>query len=122
MVITMNGGPVDWSSKLQKLCAQSSAEAEIYAAADSVKQALHVKLLSEECGIRQSELPMVLWEDNEACIRICHGLKGSNNAKHFQLRLRFLTEHVSMGTVQFSKTDTKEQLPTCSLERPCIVT
>jgi hypothetical protein len=53
---------------------------------------------------------MTLWEDNEACIRICHGLKGSNNAKHFQLRLRFLSEHVSMKTVQFAKIDTKEQL------------
>jgi hypothetical protein len=110
MVITMNGGPIDWSSKLQKLCAQSSAEAEIYAAADSVKQALHIKLLCEECNIRKPAIPMTLWEDNEACIRICHGLKGSNNAKHFQLRLRFLSEHVSMGTVQFSKIDTKEQL------------
>jgi hypothetical protein len=110
MVVIMNGGPIDWCSRLQKLCAQSSAEAEIYAAADCVKQALHIRLLCEESGLRAPDRPMTLWEDNEACIRIAHGLKGSNNAKHFQLRLRFLNEHVSLGNVQFSKIDTKDQL------------
>jgi hypothetical protein len=110
MVVMMNGGPIDWCSRLQKLCAQSSAEAEIYAAADSVKQALHIRLLCEESGLRSPDYPMTLWEDNEACIRIAHGLKRSNNAKHFQLRLRFLYEQVSMGNIEFSKIDTKDQL------------
>ena len=57
MVIMMNGGPIDWCSRLQKLCAQSSAEAEIYAVTDSVKQALHIRLLCEESGIRSPDIP-----------------------------------------------------------------
>ena len=35
-VVFMNGGPVIWSSKLMKLAATSSSEAEIIAAVESV--------------------------------------------------------------------------------------
>ena len=45
MVVMFNGGPIAWSSRLQKLCAQSTAESEIYAATDSVKEAKHIQLL-----------------------------------------------------------------------------
>jgi hypothetical protein len=121
MVITMNGGPIDWNSRLQKLCAQSSAEAEIYAVTDGVKQALHIRLLCEESGIRAPNIPMTVWEDNQACIQMGHMLKGSNNAKHFELRLRFLNEHVWSRNIEFSKIDTKDQLAdgfTKALARP----
>jgi hypothetical protein len=43
MIVMMNGGPISWSSRLQKLCAQSSAESEIYAVTDSAKEAIHIK-------------------------------------------------------------------------------
>jgi hypothetical protein len=121
MVIMMNGGPIDWNSRLQKLCAQSSAEAEIYAVTDGVKQALHIRLLCEESGIRAPDIPMTVWEDNQACIQMGHMLKGSNNAKHFELRLRFLNEHVWSRNIEFSKIDTKDQLAdgfTKALARP----
>ena len=86
MVVMMNGGPISWSSRLQKLCAQSSAESEIYAVTDSVKEAIHIKLLCEEAGIREPGIPLVIWEDNTACIHLGHGLRGSKSAKHFEVR------------------------------------
>jgi hypothetical protein len=110
MVTMMNGGPISWSSRLQKLCAQSSAESEIYAVTDSVKEAVHIKLLCEEAGIRQPGVPLTVWEDNTACVYLGHGLKSSKAAKHFEVRLRFLNEHVQNGTIEFAKIDTKDQL------------
>jgi hypothetical protein len=89
MVITLNGGPISWSSRLQKLAAQSTAEAEIYACTDSVKEAQHIKLLCEECGIRAPGLPLRVWEDNNAALQLAHSLKGSKAARHFAIRLRF---------------------------------
>ena len=56
-IVMMNGGPISWGSKLQKLCAQSSAESEIYSVTDSTKEALHLKLLCEESGIRRPGNP-----------------------------------------------------------------
>jgi hypothetical protein len=110
MIVMMNSGPITWCSRLQKLCAQSSAESEIYAVTDSVKEAIHLKLLCEECGIRRPGLPMTIWEDNNACIQLGHGIRGSKAAKHFELRLRFLNEHVHAKTIEFARINTKEQL------------
>jgi hypothetical protein len=77
MVVLMNGGPISWQSRLQKLCAQSTAESEIYAVVDAVKEAIHLRLLCEETGIRQPNQPMRVWEDNNACVHMGHGLRGS---------------------------------------------
>ncbi len=58
----MNGGPISWSSRLQKLCAQSSAEADIYAVTDSVKEAVHIRFICEEAGNREIGTQIVVWE------------------------------------------------------------
>ena len=110
MVVMMNGGPTSWSSRLQKLCAQSSAESEIYVVTDSVKEAIHIKLLCEEAGIREPGIPLVIWEDNTACIHLGHGLRGSKSAKHFEVRLRFLNEQIHGNVIELAKIDTKDQL------------
>jgi len=110
LVVMMNGGPIAWSSRLQKLCAQSSAEAEIIAVVDSVKEALHIKLLCEECEIRPPNIPLEIQEDNNACIHLAHNLRGSQQAKHYELRLRFLNEHVLENNIEFSRVDTTQQL------------
>jgi hypothetical protein len=110
MVVMFNGGPISWSSRLQKLCAQSTAESEIYAATDSVKEAKHIQLLCEECGIRAPGIPMLIWEDNNACLQLAHNLRGSKAARHFAIRLRFLNEAVHDKSVEFARVDTKLQL------------
>jgi hypothetical protein len=110
MVIMMNNGPVTWSSRLQKLCAQSSAEAEISAVVDSVKEALHIKLLCEDAGLRDSTIPLTVYEDNNACIQMGHSLRGSQKAKHYELRLRFLNEQIREKNIEFSRIGTTNQL------------
>jgi len=75
-----------------------------------VKEALHIKLLCEECCTREAGKPMTIWEDNNACIQLGHGLKGSKSAKHFETRLRFLNEHIIDKTIEFARIDTKDQL------------
>ena len=97
-------------NQLQKITAQSSAESEIYAVCEALKEAIHIKLLCEETGIRASNKPMAVYEDNSACIALGHSLKNSKSAKHFQVRLRFLQEHVRDKTIEFEKVNTKGQL------------
>ena len=110
MVTFMNGGPISWYSRLQRLVAQSSAESEVLAVIDSMKEALHIKTLAEEAGIRPRNIPIRIWEDNVACILLGDKLKHSRQTRHFAIRLRFMFEHVSDKTIQFSKIDTKDQL------------
>ena len=110
MITFMNGGPISWSSRLQKMVAQSSAESEVLAVVDSMKEALHLKLLAEECGIREPGKPVRVWEDNMAAILLGEKMKNSRQTKHFAIRLRFMYEHIVDGTIQFWKVDTKDQL------------
>ena len=110
MIVMMNGGPISWASRLQKLCAQSTAESEIYAATESVKEGAHLKLMCEECEIRSPGIPLIVWEDNNACVQLGHGLRGAKSARHYETRLRFLNEHVQEGTIEFARINTKDQL------------
>jgi len=110
MIVMMNGGSISWSSRLQQLVALSSAESEIYAVADSVKEALQVKLMCEDCGLRKHGEPMTAWEDNAVAIHLGHVLRGNNEQKHFAVRLRFLWRHIQCKNIEFAKVDTKEQL------------
>jgi hypothetical protein len=110
MVVLMNNGPISWQSRLQKLCAQSTAESEIYAVVEAVKEAVHLRLLCEETGVRQPNQPMRVWEDNNACVHMGHGLRSSKAAKHFEVRLRFLHERILNGDVEFARINTKDQL------------
>ena len=110
MVTMMNGGPISWYSRLQRLAAQSSAESEVLAVIDSMKEALHMKLLAEEAGLRPRSEPITIWEDNMACILLGEKLKHSRQTRHFAIRLRFMYEHVSNRTIQFAKIDSKDQL------------
>jgi len=63
----MNGGPISWFSRLQKLVALSTAEAEIYAATDATKVVAHLKVLLHDLGVRDDS-PVITYQDNQACI------------------------------------------------------
>jgi hypothetical protein len=66
--------------------------------------------MCEECGVREPGIPLTVWEDNNACLQLAHGLRGSKSARHFETRLRFLNEHVHEKAIVFARVDTKEQL------------
>ena len=106
----MNGGPITWSSKLQKSCAQSTAEAEVIAATEAVKEALHLQLLLEELGVVAQETKITILEDNAACIAQGAELRNRRAAKHYEVRLRFLQDHVLQKHVEFVYCPTKDQL------------
>ena len=59
----MNGGLVQWLSKLQATAALSTAEAETIAAAEAVKQIMHMRLFYEELGVK-SDAPRTVLGDN----------------------------------------------------------
>ena len=68
----LNGGPVTWASKLQKSCAQSTAEAEVIAATEAVKESLHLQLMLKELHIVDESKGITILEDNPACIAHTH--------------------------------------------------
>ena len=106
MVIMMNGGPIAWASTLGKTVATSTCEAEINAAVVAAKEALHFAQLMKDLGFELPS-PIQIGEDNAACIAQANsGLRLVRNAKHYQVKLRFLQQLVVDNEVEFIYTPT----------------
>ena len=64
-------GPIHWTSKRQKITARSSAEAEIYATDECVKELLRIKHIAHDLSIQHILLPgnpINVYNDNNACV------------------------------------------------------
>jgi hypothetical protein len=69
--IIFHNGPLHWSSKRQKVTARSSAEAEIYATDECVKELLRLKHACTDLNILNiymPEPPINVYNDNMACV------------------------------------------------------
>ena len=108
-LIYLNGGPISWFSRLQKLVALSTAESEIYAATDAAKVVAHLKVLLNDLGCRSSA-PVTTYQDNAACIVMGSQLRNHKNARHFVTRLSYLQQVVQNGTIQFKELGTRDML------------
>ena len=109
-VIMMNGGPVSWSSVLGKTVALSTCEAEVNAAVEATKEALHLSRLLVDLGYSDGS-PLQIAEDNAACIAQANtGLRHVRNAKHYEIRLRWLQQKVVDEAVVFKYCPTDLQI------------
>ena len=109
-VIMRNGGPVSWSSVLGKTVALSTCEAEVNAAVEATKEALHLSRLLVDLGYSDGS-PLQIAEDNAACIAQANtGLRHVRNAKHYEIRLRWLQQKVVDEAVVFKYCATDLQI------------
>ena len=110
MVVMLNGGPVSWGSILGKTIATSTCEAEVNAAVVAAKDALHISQLLKDLGYSPGG-PLQIAEDNAACIaQAKSGLRHVRNAKHYQVKLRFLQQLVVDKDIEFIYCPTDLQL------------
>jgi hypothetical protein len=110
-VVTLNNGPIAWFSILGKTIATSTCEAEINAAVVAVKDLMHTKQLLVDLGYLDEDMPLYVAEDNSAAIaQAKSGIAHVKNAKHYQVKLRFLQQKVHEGIVKFLYCPTEFQL------------
>ena len=101
----LNGGPVTWASKLQKSCAQSTAEAEVIAATGCQRKptsTAHAGL-----HIVDESKAITILEDNAACIAQTQKLR--NGARRPRSAFAFLQDHVTTA-MSVRHCPTKQQL------------
>jgi hypothetical protein len=67
--VFMIGGPISWNSKLQKVVALSTVEAEYYSLVDEVQEGTWIISLIDEIGFGVKR-PVLLKEDNQGCIAV----------------------------------------------------
>lgn len=108
-IAMLNGDPVSWASKKQKVVSQSSCEAELYAEAAAINEIKWLRGLLGELGMNTSNVP-ILYGDNQSTIGLSnHGVK-SERTKHIDIKYHYVTDEVSNGKVQLEWIPTTKQL------------
>jgi hypothetical protein len=109
-LVMMNGGPISWNSILGKTVATSTCEAEVNAAVVAAKDAVHFSRMLIDLGYGTTG-PLQIAEDNSACIAQAKaGLRHVRNAKHYEVKFRFLQQLVVDRDIQFVYCPTDLQL------------
>jgi hypothetical protein len=107
-VAKLNGDPVSWSAKKQRVVALSTCEAELYAEAEAIKEVLWLRGLLGELGLHQSAGSRV-YGDNQSTIAVSqNGVKGERT-KHVDVKYHFITETIEAGKVKLQWVPTSEQ-------------
>jgi hypothetical protein len=107
-VAKLNGDPVSWSSKKQRVVALSTCEAELYAEAAAIQEVLWLRGLMEELGLH-TQTGSTVYGDNQSTIAVSeNGVKGERT-KHVDVKYHFVTETVERGAVQLRWVPTTQQ-------------
>lgn len=108
-VAMLSGDPVSWASKKQKVVAQSSCEAELYAEAAAINEIKWLHGLLGELGMNTVSVP-VLFGDNQSTQELTKNGVKSERTKHIDIKYHFVTDEVSRGNVQLQWVSTTRQL------------
>ena len=111
IIILLNGGPIAWSSQLGKAVATSTCEAEINAATEACKDAVHIHGVLCDLGVRDRTRTIQIEEDNSAAkAQVEGGIRFVRNAKHYGLKLALLQELTVDKVVSWNYCPTRDQL------------
>jgi hypothetical protein len=117
-IFMLAGGPISWKVGMAKAISLSSAESElrsIDAAFPAIKEAIAIIKLFEELGINivgaepVRGFPLIINEDNKACIAYNCNLIRHSTIKHLERELYWIQEVVARGEIELIATPTKLQ-------------
>jgi hypothetical protein len=98
-VATVNGDPISWCSKKQTVVALSTCEAELYAEAAAIQEALWVRGMLAELGLGASTASTV-YGDNKSTIAVSKNGVRSQRTKHVDVKYHFITDTIEAEHVQ----------------------
>ena len=104
----IGGSLVSWYSAAQSVVAQSSAEAEYYAAVAAANECIWFKQLMKDLGFKQQTIE--IFEDNLACIALTKNPEDHKRTKHIQVKYHVIRDYVAKGLVTFTYCRTSNQL------------
>ncbi|KAK4702081.1 hypothetical protein P7C70_g4150, partial [Phenoliferia sp. Uapishka_3] len=92
------GTATGWSTKRQTLVATSSTEAETYALAEAIREAIWQEKLLKDLQVKLDG-PIVVREDNTATIQLATSVGSHGRTKHFDMRIKFIRNRIERGDV-----------------------
>ena len=109
IMVMINGSPTIFKSRIQRVVALSTAEAEYIALSLCIQEVIWIKNLLKELGADING-QTVVYEDNQSAIAIAKNDGYQSRAKHINIRHHFVREQVKMGNIHLKYIETKEQL------------
>ncbi|XP_071740339.1 secreted RxLR effector protein 161-like [Rutidosis leptorrhynchoides] len=100
--VFLNGSLVSWKSKKLATISRSSAEAEYRALADVTCEIVWILKLLVELEYKVV-LPVEVFVDNKAAIKIASNPVFHENTKHFEIDLHFVRDKLSAGVIDVKK-------------------
>lgn len=98
-IFIANNAPLSWRSKLQRVVALSSCEAELIGLNDATREALWLRKLMADLSLDVTA-PMTIHEDNQGAIAISANQRGmSSRTKHVETRYFGVRQHVDNGSI-----------------------
>ena len=104
-ILSMNGGPITWKSKVSCSIALSSAEAELFASVHCAKEIAHIRRLCKLLGIEQLE-PTTMYDDSTAAIAINNSDATTARLRHIEIKWFFVRQLREQGLVRMKKIHT----------------
>ena len=102
-------GPVTWGSKRKSCVATSTTQAEYIAAFETTKDAVWMRNLLNEIGVKQTE-PTPLFCDNQSTIKLTSNPEFHKRTKHFDIKYHYIREQQEARLIETTYLDTNRQL------------
>ena len=115
-IVLLNGGPVDWRSKMESVIALSSMEAEYIGACEMTKLIAWLRQCLDEIGRHQKEAT-TLKIDNMSAKIFAEEYMIQNRSKHIDTKFHYIREKIVEGMVKLVHQPTKK-MPADALTKP----
>lgn len=102
-------GAISWSSKKQQVVALSSTEAEYVAAGAAACQAVWLRQLLDELGVKQTE-PTTILCDNQSAIFLTKNAALHKRSKHIDIKYHYIKSLVETNQIVVKSCYTEEQV------------
>ena len=107
-VFMFNGGPVSWASRRQRSIALSTTDAEFFAVSEGAREAIWLKRLLQEIGIKVNKVPIRC--DNKCAIQLVYNPENHQRTKHIDVKYFYVREQQEKGVLDISYIHTDEQI------------
>ena len=106
-LVTLNGSPVAFKSKMMPVVALSVTEAELFAATNCVQDMLYVMRLVESIGLTVKK-PMILKVDNKGAKDLMNNWSVGGRTRHIDVKQYFIRDLKEEGLIKIQWIPTEE--------------
>lgn len=107
LILTINGGPIVWTSKLQSSTALSTSEAEFNALAYAIKELKWIRIVLIELQVIDGA-PTTIMQDNLGTISWTEGVNGLRKVKHVGIKYNYVRDAVDTNVCKVEYTPSAE--------------